>query len=238
MGSVDESPDPKGKPIMISVVRNLKNGENIVTGVKRMAAKCAKDYYRNEETILKVLHTACDSSSFDFKKDFVDRLKMRGGDGASTESLYHKMLGDTKNEVEENNVDERVITAFTNEAMDIFPRLICQLHGNNSVLRHVEKCVASTSTVFELIRVLAKHIGNRSIKNDRKKFFDYMKSKNKRTCNIRGLTGVRFNENISDSANILVILDGVQSFVESVEVSDGFAADFQSLCSNSNFKHV
>jgi len=65
-----------------------------------------------------------------------------------------------------------------------------------------------------------------------------MKSKNKRTCNIRGLTGVRFNENISDSANILVILDGVHAFVESVEVSDGFAADFQSLCSNSNFKHV
>ena len=35
MVSVEESPDPKGKPIMISDVRNLKNGENIVTGVKR-----------------------------------------------------------------------------------------------------------------------------------------------------------------------------------------------------------
>ena len=43
MGSVDESTDPKGNPIMISVVPNLKNGENIVTGVERMAAERAAD---------------------------------------------------------------------------------------------------------------------------------------------------------------------------------------------------
>ena len=48
---------------MISVVQNLKNRENIVTGVKRMAAKRAVDYYRNEKKILTVLHASCGHSA-------------------------------------------------------------------------------------------------------------------------------------------------------------------------------
>ena len=156
MGSVDESPDPKGNPIMVSVVRNLKNGENIVTGVQRMAAKRAVDYYRNEKNILTVLHAACGDSAFDFKKDFVDRLKMRGGDGAATECLYHKLLGTTKNkqadvEVEDDEEDQELVQKL-NEAGH-FSKIY--LSNRKFCVSKNENCIANTSLVFELIRVLA-----------------------------------------------------------------------------------
>ena len=52
---------------MISVVQNLKNRENIVTGVKRMAAKRAVDYYRNEKKHFD--SASCIMWSFSFTKD-------------------------------------------------------------------------------------------------------------------------------------------------------------------------
>ena len=37
----DESPDLQGQPVFVSCFRNLKTGENLVTGLKTLAAKRA-----------------------------------------------------------------------------------------------------------------------------------------------------------------------------------------------------
>jgi len=40
---------------MVSVIRSLDTGENIITGIRRMASKRAIDYKRNEASIMKIV---------------------------------------------------------------------------------------------------------------------------------------------------------------------------------------
>ena len=207
MSSCDESPDPKGRPTFVSCIKNLKTGENLITGLQRIAAKRSTDSLRAETNILRILHTAFEDNSFDFKKDFLQRLVIRGGDGCPTEMAYHKLLE------KERSARSKEKEAILGEAETIFPRIVCALHANNTLLRHLEKALKDDSIVFKYVRLIAKHIGSRSTKNAREEFDTYLGMHNVPKSNIIGLTGVRFNEVIRNVAELARLFDNVSDFI-------------------------
>ena len=228
--AVDETPCPQGHPIVVSVIRNLDNGENIVTGLRRMAGKRSIDYRRNEASIMQLLHSLLTDESFDFKTHFLGRLRLRGGDGASTENCYHKML-----EKERSQSDAEILME---ETVNVLPRLVCQLHATNTALRHIEKLLKDTSVAFDVMKCLAKHIGNRSPKNDRISFNDYLASKNIPATNIHGLTGTRFLEKVKNSAEILLLLQLVEEFVATLLPDSSFKKEFECFLKNEMYEHI
>ena len=207
MSAGDESPDPTGAPVFVSCVKNLRTGENLITGLQKIAAKRSVDSLRAETNILRILHLAFEDSAYNFKKDFLQRFVIRGGDGCAVETAYHKLLE------KERSARSKEKEAILGEAETIFPRIVCALHANNTLLRHLEKALKDDSVVFKYVRLIAKHIGSRSTKNAREEFDSYLGMHNVPKSNIIGLTGVRFNEVIRNVAELARLFDNVSDFI-------------------------
>ena len=217
--STDETPDQDQCPVIVTCIQNLSSGTKMVLGLNRMGGKTAEDMRRVEEQTLRILHMLSDSSEdFDFKKSFLQRVAIRGGDNAATERKYHKML--------ETEVSASI------------PRVSCQLHLVNNVVKHGEINLSGTSMIFPMGKLVAKYLGDRSSKTERLEFKHFLTGvKGEKMLRIRSLTGVRFIELVSDTAHLYKLFPFILEFSQSLESENPFKKEIDVLQAAQCMKH-
>ena len=208
--STDETPDLDGCPILASCMQDLKSGKKIIIGLSRMGGKTAEDMRRVEEQTLKVLHYMTNNvNEFDFVGSFLSKISVRGGDNSATERKYHKNLN-----------DEAFRSSVIGEIQPNIPRISCQLHLDSNLLRHMEKDLADVSIVFPVIKLITKHLGQRSAKIERLEFTNFMKTvKEKKVLKLVSQTGVRFIEQAKYSDNLLEMFPDILDFVDTLDAA-------------------
>ena len=193
-----------------------------------MGGKTSEDMRRVEEQTLRALHYMSNNrNEFNFVEHFLSRVAVRGGDNSATERKYHNNL---------NN--EAIRSSLVGVIQPNLPRISCQLHLDSNILRHLEKVLAGSSIVFPIIKLVTKHLGQRSAKPERMEFVNFMNiAKNQKPLKLVSQTGVRFIELAKFSDNLMAMFPDIIQFVNTLEDTRPMKMELKRLTTNVNLEN-